>query len=46
MEDELLELSSINRQKERDREGLGFVRERERERERDGYDWKLQKDID
>jgi hypothetical protein len=33
MEDELLELSSINRQKERDREGLGFVRERERERE-------------
>jgi hypothetical protein len=44
MEDELLELSSINRQKERDREGLGFVRERERER--DGYDWKLQKDID
>jgi hypothetical protein len=46
MEDELLELSSIKRQKERDREGLGFVRERERERERDGYDWKLQKDID
>jgi hypothetical protein len=44
MEDELLELSSIKRQKERDREGLGFVRERERER--DGYDWKLQKDID
>jgi len=42
MEDELLELSSIKRQKERDREGLGFVRERER----DGYDWKLQKDID
>jgi hypothetical protein len=33
MEDELLELSSIKRQKERDREGLGFVRERERERE-------------
>jgi hypothetical protein len=44
MEDELLELSSIKRQKERDTEGLGFVRERERER--DGYDWKLQKDID
>jgi hypothetical protein len=34
MEDELLELSSIKRQKERVREGLGFVRERERERER------------
>ena len=44
MEDELLELYSIKRQKERDREGLGFVRERERER--DGYDWKLQKEID